>query len=56
MLRFDKTSIGEDWVPEYGSPSDEDDFDALQEYSPLHHVKITTTPVIIFLKIFFLSK
>jgi prolyl oligopeptidase len=39
MLRFEKFTIGWAWTPEYGSPENLDEFEALYAYSPLHHFK-----------------
>ena len=39
MLHFDKFGSGKTWVPEYGSPSNPDQFHALYGYSPYHHVQ-----------------
>ncbi|XP_065202516.1 prolyl endopeptidase-like [Planococcus citri] len=40
MLRFDKFTIGYNWITEYGSPSNEKDFEYIFKYSPLHNVRI----------------
>jgi prolyl oligopeptidase len=39
MLRFDKFTIGWNWVADYGSSSDPDEFGALYAYSPIHNIK-----------------
>ncbi len=39
MLRFHKFTIGHNWISEYGSPEDPDEFEALLAYSPCHNVK-----------------
>jgi prolyl oligopeptidase len=49
MVRFDKFGSGKTWVPEYGSPENEDQFKALYAYSPYHHVvKGTAYPSVLF--------
>ena len=39
MLRFDRFSQAAYWMPEFGSPSERGDFDALRAWSPYHNVK-----------------
>ncbi|MGH9309208.1 MAG: prolyl oligopeptidase family serine peptidase [Vicinamibacterales bacterium] len=39
MLRFDKFTIGWNWVADYGSSADPDEFAALRAYSPLHNIR-----------------
>ena len=38
MIRYDQFGSGKTWVPEYGSPKDRAQFEALYAYSPYHHV------------------
>ncbi len=38
MLRYHKFTVGWGWVPEYGSSEDEEHFDNLLSYSPLHNL------------------
>jgi len=42
MLRFDRFTGGRAWIPEYGSPRDPRQFQALLGYSPYHNVKAGT--------------
>lgn len=45
MLRFQKFTIGWNWIPEYGSSEqNEDNFKNLYRYSPLHNIKETKYP------------
>jgi len=39
MLRFHKFGFGTQWVGEYGSPDNPEDFAVLQKYSPLHNIR-----------------
>ena len=39
MLRYHKFTVGSNWIPDYGSPDDPADFEALYAYSPLHNIK-----------------
>jgi len=39
MLRYHKFTIGWAWVPEYGSSENEEQFQTLIKYSPVHNVK-----------------
>lgn len=38
MLRYHKFTVGWGWVVEYGSSANEEDFDYLIKYSPLHNI------------------
>jgi prolyl oligopeptidase len=44
MLRYEKFSIGWAWAAEYGSAADEEMFDYLYSYSPLHNVDTIAYP------------
>src|SRR6201991_3081604 len=39
MLRFQKFTIGWNWIADYGSADNADEFKALYAYSPLHNIK-----------------
>ncbi|GBF82612.1 prolyl oligopeptidase family serine peptidase [Aphanothece sacrum] len=43
MLRFHQFTIGWAWCAEYGSSENEEDFDTLYAYSPLHNLKPETS-------------
>ncbi|HVW86595.1 MAG TPA: prolyl oligopeptidase family serine peptidase [Bryobacteraceae bacterium] len=49
MLRFNKFGFGTQWVGEYGSPENPEDFKTLRAYSPLHNIRkgIKYPPVLI---------
>ena len=49
MIRYPLFGSGKTWIPEYGSPENEDQFKALYAYSPYHHVKPNTPyPAVLF--------
>jgi len=39
MLRFDKFTIGWNWIPDYGTSDNPEEFKALYAYSPLHNIR-----------------
>jgi prolyl oligopeptidase len=39
MLRFDKFTIGWNWIADYGSSDNPEEFKALYAYSPLHNIR-----------------
>ena len=39
MLRYHKFTIGWNWIPDYGSVDNAEEFKALYAYSPIHNVK-----------------
>lgn len=39
MLRFQKWTIGQNWIADYGSSDDPEQFKALYAYSPVHNIK-----------------
>ena len=43
MLRFQRFTIGWNWVADYGSSDDAEEFKVLYAYSPLHNIKVGQT-------------
>jgi prolyl oligopeptidase len=39
MLRFQKFTVGQAWVADYGSSDNPEEYQALRKYSPLHNIK-----------------
>jgi prolyl oligopeptidase len=48
MLRYPLYRIAKLWIPEYGDPSSEDDFQWLYAYSPYHQAKAAQYPSMLF--------
>jgi len=44
MLRFHKFTIGWNWIADYGSSDNPEEFKALYAYSPLHNIRETKYP------------
>jgi prolyl oligopeptidase len=49
MLRFQKFTIGQNWIADYGSSDDPAEFKGLYAYSPLHNIKKGTKYPAIFI-------
>jgi prolyl oligopeptidase len=43
MLRFQKFTIGWNWIADYGSSDNPEEFEALYRYSPLHNIRDRVT-------------
>jgi prolyl oligopeptidase len=39
MLRFQKFTVGQGWISDYGSSDNPEEYKALRAYSPLHNIK-----------------
>jgi prolyl oligopeptidase len=39
MLRFQKFTVGQSWTVDYGSSDNQQEFQAIRKYSPLHNIK-----------------
>jgi prolyl oligopeptidase len=39
MLRFQKFTVGQGWITDYGSSDNPEEYKALRKYSPLHNIK-----------------
>ena len=44
MLRFQKFTIGWNWIADYGSSDQPDEFKVLRSYSPLHNIQAKKYP------------
>lgn len=44
MLRFQKFTIGWNWIADYGSSDDPEEFKVLHAYSPIHNIKAVNYP------------
>jgi prolyl oligopeptidase len=44
MLRFQKFTIGWNWIADYGSSDNAEEFKVLYSYSPLHNIEGKTYP------------
>jgi len=43
MLRYQKFTVGQGWVTDYGSSDNSEEYKALRKYSPLHNIRQGTT-------------